>query len=195
VTSGAKVVLAMLAGVAAVAVFVVAAFLLTDTANLRCVEGELQDNRVAPDGTMYPRVESFVTIEEAEAFVCRRLPYPRDLDGLSLTTVRVARERNLAKTIEGEGGVFMEYEYALGGEPAVLRLGVNFPPPRSLPGREGDALSIQDQKGVISEATSQTGIQSLNVAWIKGGFYFDATAHIGPDFGRERLVKILESVR
>jgi hypothetical protein len=195
VTSGAKVIVLLLGAVGAVALFAVVAFLLTDEPGVRCVEGELQDNRVAPDGTIYPRIESFASLAEAEAFVCRRLPRPRRLDGLELTVVRVARERNLGDTIEGEGGVFMEYEYALAAEPAALRLGVNFPPPGALPEGSGEALSVQGKDGRIAESHRQDGADTAFVVWIKDGFYFNAHALYSPDFDRDALLRVLESVR
>jgi hypothetical protein len=195
VTSGAKVIVLLLGAVGAVALFAVVAFLLTDERGVRCVEGELQDNVIAPDGTIYPRIESFATLAEAEAFVCRRLPRPRRLDGLELSLVRVARERNLGDTIEGEGGVFMEYEYGLAAEPATLRLGVNFPPPNTLPEGSGEALSVRGEEGRIAEGSLQDGVDTAFVVWIKDGFYFNAHARYSPDFDREALLRILESVR
>ena len=110
-TSGAKVVIAMFGAVGAIAVFVVVAFLLTDQPAVRCVEGELQDTAVRADGSVLPRVETYTTLEEAESFICRRIPHPRDTGDLALREVRVARERNLGNTIEGEGGASTEIEY------------------------------------------------------------------------------------
>ncbi len=110
--SGAKVVLAMLGGTLAVALIAVAAFLLTDEPNLRCVESELQDNQVGPDGRFLPRTETFATVEEAEAFVCRRIPHPSNTAELDLSGVEVVRTTNLGQLIEGDGRAVVTLRYS-----------------------------------------------------------------------------------
>jgi hypothetical protein len=189
-TSGAKVVLVTLGGVVAVAIFVVAAFLLTDTNNLRCVEGELQDNALRPDGSVLPRIESFETIEDAEAFICRRIPHPLDTGDLILRRVHVARQLNLGKTIEGEGGASIEFEYELDYVPQ-LRLQVAFPPQDESEAVEGPTVERITLRGV--SAFLQSIDAGTRVVWTQGDFSYFADARTG--FDRATLLRILESIR
>ncbi len=187
-TSGAKVVLVMFGSVLAIAAFVVAAFLLTDGPAVRCVTGELQDNAVRADGSVLPRVETFSTIEEAEGFICRRIPHPRDIDGLTLSEVRVARERNLGDTIEGEGGANVELEYAR-PDGAIFALAVVFP---SVPFTEfsGERIAVQGQEAMLQ---NPGGI--VTVQWNKDGWTFSAGAELEVDFTLEAMLDLLESIR
>jgi hypothetical protein len=190
VTSGAKVVIAMFAATGAIAAFVVVAFLLTNAQAVRCVEGEMQDNAVRPDGTVLPRVETFSTLEEAESFICRRIPHPRDTGNLTLREVRVARELSLGKTIEGEGGADIEIDYAADGSAAgALAFAVVFPP-IPLPEGAGELISVRGEDAILASVRTAATVQ-----WNKGDFTFSAGAEFSPDFSLEDLLAILESVR
>jgi hypothetical protein len=189
VTSGARVVIAMFGAVAALTVLVVAAFLLTDEPAVRCVEGELQDNAARPDGTVLPRVETFATLGEAESFICRRIPHPRSTGDLTLTQVRVARERNLGETIEGKGGASMELEYWL-DDVSRLRLLVTFPPEgeSGVEGPPPEEITIRGEPALLQGVDSGT-----YVLWAREGFSFFAAA--APGVERSALLQMLESVR
>jgi hypothetical protein len=189
-TSGARVVIVMFAAVIAIALLVVAAFLLTNERAVRCVEGELQDNAVRPDGSVLPRVETFSTLEEAESFICRHIPHPRNTGGLNLARVRVARELNLGRTIEGEGGASIEFEYE-SDHVLQLRLQVTFPPEDEAEDVEGPGVERISLRGV--SAILQSIDAGTRVFWTQGGFSYFADARTG--FDRDTLLRVLESVR
>jgi hypothetical protein len=189
--SGAKVVLAMLGGTLAIALVAVAAFLLTDEGNLRCVEGELQDNAVRSDGTFEPRRETFATLEEAEAFVCKRVPHPRELGVLTLREVEVVRSTNLGSLIEGEGSATVSFVYESPGGPSPdLGVGVSFPPqgvPRVDAPSEMRTIAGHDALLITREG-------STFVYWSTADFDF-AAAIVDPSLSLDDLLAVLESVR
>lgn len=184
-------ILVTFAGVLAIAIFAVVAFLLTDTPNLRCVEGELQNNTLAADGSFQPRVESFATLDEAEAFICRALPYPRQTHGLDLTGVVVTRATNLGTLIEGEGSAIVAMAYAPdAGAPPRLTLAVTFPAQSAPEATGGERLTVQGQRGTLAR-----GPDDVYVTWDKNDFRFVAQAKLDSGFSLEDVLAILESVR
>jgi hypothetical protein len=191
-TSGAKVVIAMLGSTLLIALLVLTAFLLVDDNNIRCVEGELQDNRVGQDGTFEPRRETFATLEEAEAFVCKRIPYPRDTGDLVLTEVDVLRSTNLGTLIEGDGNASISFAYARSpDEPAVLGLQVSFPP-QGVPGIDA---SVERITVAGDEAILLRPERGAFVYWSNGGFDFAGGSQLGESLTLEEMLAILESVR
>ena len=199
--SGAKVVLALFGATLAVAVLAVTAFLLTDEDRLLCVEGELQDNAVDAEGRFIPRKESFATIEEAEAFVCKRVPHPRDTGGLVLQSVEVVRDTNLGTLIEGDGGFSLSLRYLQDAEGTTPEFGTwdltfmaTLPPASgtsdSIVG--GDAITLGGEPAAILQAP---GEDSATVFWDRDSFNFEATANIDDELTLEDLLSILESVR
>ncbi len=189
-SSGARVVIAMFGGVAALTVLIVGAFFLTDTGNLRCVEGELQDNARDASGNFVPRVESFATVAEAEAFICRKLPRPRRTSGLALAGVSTTRSHNLGSVIEGTGGAVTEFSY-VGDEPAsFLDLTVGFP--ESRPETSGEeTLRLLGVEAELTRAQDGGAI----LTWDKGGMSFRARAGFGAGFDFEDMLVMLESIR
>jgi hypothetical protein len=189
-TSGAKVVIVMFAAVIAIALFVVAAFLLTNEPAVRCVEGELQDNAVRPDGSVLPRVETFSTLDEAESFICRRIPHPRDTGDFALQEVRVARELNLGRTIEGEGGADIEIDYGSGDDASVAFTFGAFFPPISLPANGGETMLIRGKHAIVTRAGDAGTVQ-----WNDGQWTFTGGTEGAGGFSFDDMLRILESVR
>jgi hypothetical protein len=180
----------MFGGVALVTLAVIVGFLLTHEEPLRCVEGELQDNATRPDGSVLPRVETFDNLRDAEEFICRRIPHPRDTQGFTLTTVRVARERNLGDTIEGEGGADIEFTYAWEGGGRGFEFSVWFPQELLPSGAGWQETRLDGKDALVREAA---GITSLR--WNRGGFSYAAQAELGNTFDLSALISVLESVR
>ncbi len=191
-SSGAKVVLAMLGGALAIALIVMAAFLLTDEPNLLCVEGELQDNQVGPDGSFLPRTETFATVAGAEAFVCRRIPHPRNTAGLALSDVEVVRTTNLGQLIEGDGRAVVTFRYSRdeSGQPPIS-LEVSFP---SLGGPEIEAPSEPVSLAGQAASLVRTG-QGALVYWSAAGFDFAGVSQADDPDSLSRLLALLDSVR
>jgi hypothetical protein len=196
--SGAKVVLALFGAVLAIALIVVAAFLLTDEAKLLCVEGELQDNQIDAQGQFIPRTETFATIEEAEAFVCKHLPRPRDTEGLALKEISVTRTSNLGGLIEGGGAFSLRLGYSADADGPAPEFGTwdlvfeAFFPPAFAPDEEADGslIQIDGREERLSQADSGT-----TIAWEQSLYAYRATASLTDDFDLDRLVAVLESVR
>lgn len=192
-TSGAKVVLAMLGGALAIALIMVAAFLLTDEGNLLCVEGELQDNEVGPDGQFLPRVETFATIEEAEAFVCKHVPHPRDTGGLVLLDVGVVRSTNLGTLVEGDGRAAVTFHYGSStAERPPLSVQVSFPPqgpPDFVPG-DTETITVAGNEAALVQPE-----QGAFVYWTDDGFDFATSSTLDGPITLDELLRILDSVR
>jgi hypothetical protein len=184
----------MFAAVAAITVAVIAAFLVFGDEGVRCVEGEMQDNATRPDGSVLPRVERFSTFAEAEAFICRSIPHPRQTEGLTLREVRVARERSLGDTIEGEGGAELEADYlSMDGQVThIVTFGAAFPP-RPLLTESGQPLSINGRDGVL--IPGEPGGEPTEVVWNQDGWTLRSSATLDPDFRLQALLDVLESVR
>jgi hypothetical protein len=192
--SGAKVVLVMFGATLAIALIAVAAYLLTDEAKLLCVEGELQDNQVDANGQFIPRTEEFDTFEEAEAFICHRLPYPRETSGMQLQGVVVTRTTNLGELIEGTGSATVALGYGSEGGPERLTLAATLPvtsaAEASIVG--GDAIMLGENEAMLLQSP---GDDSLTVIWDRDNFHFVATAALDDDLTLETLLTVLESVR
>jgi hypothetical protein len=183
----------MFAAVAAITVAVIAAFLVFGDEGVRCVEGEMQDNATRADGSVLPRVERFSTFTEAEAFICRSIPRPRQTEGLTLRQVRVARERNLGDTIEGEGGAELEADYLRMDQVThIVTFGAAFPP-SPLPRESGQPLSINGRDGVL--IPGEPGGEPTEVLWNQDGWTLRSSATLDPDFRLQALLDVLESVR
>lgn len=192
-TSGARLVLALLGGALAVALLTVAGFLLTDDANLLCAEGELQDNAVGADGQFLLRIETFATVDEAEAFVCKHVPHPRDTGNLVLLDVGVVRTTNLGQLVEGDGRAAVTFHY---GTPASrqpdLSVQVSFPiqgPPDFVAG-DAETFMLAGE-----EATLVLPEQGAFVYWTHDGFDFATSSTLGGPVALDEVLRILESVR
>jgi hypothetical protein len=189
-TSGARVVLALFAAVLAIALIAVGGYLLTRETPVECVEGELQDNAFRADGSVLPRVESFPTVEQAESFICRRIPHPRDTDGLAIKEVRVARKLNLGRTIEGEGGADIEIDYAAERDTQLAFTFGAFFPPLPLPRNGDDGIALQGVDAIVNRAGDAGTIQ-----WNKGQWTFTGGTDGEGGFTLDDLLRVLESVR
>lgn len=191
-SSGARVVLAIFGGVAAITLLAVAAFLLTDEESVRCVEGELQDNAVDEQGRFLPRTETFASIDEAEMFVCRRLPHPRDTGDLALEGVEVTRTTNLGGLIEGDGSATASFLYtAEEGERSLLRVSVSFPAQGvSRADERPETVMIADEEAFLVPADGGAAVY-----WSTEDFDFEARAAFNDTFTREELLPVLESIR
>lgn len=191
-SSGAKIVLAMLGGTLAVAFIAVAAFLLTDEPRLLCVQGELQDNQIGSDGRFVPRTETFATVGEAESFVCRPIPHPRDTAGLVLNDVEVVRTTNLGKLIEGTGRAIVTFSYSPDGtaKPAVS-LEVSFP---SLgdPELEGslEPVTVAGQNASLVRTAG-----AVFVYWTTTQIDFAGSTEKDDAASLDQLLNLLDSVR
>lgn len=181
----------MLGGTLAIALLAVAAFLLTDDSKLLCVEGELQDNQLDANGRFLPRVESFATREEAEAFICHSVPYPHETAGMTLQSVVVTRNTNLGKLIEGTGSANVALEYGFADEPARLTLAATLPAAAAEPAPDGEPIDLAGTQATLTQASGE----DVYVSWDEAGFNFVALGRLGDDLQLEDLLRILESVR
>jgi hypothetical protein len=193
VTSGARVVIALFGGTLAIALITVAAFLLTDEPRLLCVEGELQDNEVGADGQFLPRVETFATIDEAEAFVCKHVPHPRDTGDLVLLDVGVVRTTNLGQLVEGDGRAVVTFHYGTpGAERPDLSVQVSFPaqdPPDFVP-EDAETITVAG-----NEAALVLPEQGAFVYWSADGFDFATSSTVDGPVTLVEVLHILDSVR
>jgi hypothetical protein len=195
VTSGARVVIALLGGALAIAGLVVVVFLLTDKGNLQCDEGEASTNPTAPNGAPLPLNRTFDSVSDAESFICHRVAYPRDTRGFDLATIGGVRTRGLADIIDGEG--FAEVALAFARPPASQSFELRVTPftyegLNALEASSPEAIRIQREPvELVRDAANNRAI----VQWQKGGLMFRAEAQLGDGFSLEELLQILETTR
>lgn len=192
-SSGPKVVLAILGSTLAIALLAVAAFLLTDEPNLRCVAGEDTVNPHDAEGRVLPETRTYDNIADAEAFICHRIAYPR-LEGWALESAAATRSGSLGKVIEGEAmaGVLLTYRQTSGLQRSV---DIDVTPSRiQRPdfGGEQEAVRVRDAAATLIRGPQQ---DQRRVLWQAGGLDFMATAYVGDDFTEQDLLAVLESVR
>ena len=191
-SSGAKLVLAMLGATLAIALVAVAAFLLTDEAAVRCAEGDLQDNEVGVAGRFLPRTETFATIAEAEAFVCRRFPHPREPGPFVLSSVEVERTTNLGELIEGNGRAIIRLAYTRdASSDLAATYEVAFP---SL-GEPEYGTAFEEVTVAGHEAGLEYTAKGTAVFWTADGFDYFAELIQEDSTDLEPLFTLLESVR
>jgi hypothetical protein len=194
-TSGAKVVLAMLGGTLAIALFVVAAFLLTDEGNLRCVANEDTLNPRDAEGRILPETRSYDNISDAEAFICHGVAYPR-LEGWVLESAAATRSSDLGKVIEGEASAAVLLTYSRADAGASVEIDVS-PSAIQRPDFEGDRESVLvgNAEATLIRSPEPGYPRIRRVLWKANGLDFMATAFLTDDFTESELLALLESVR
>jgi hypothetical protein len=184
--SGPVVIVAIFGSVIVITFIAVAAFFLTKQPNLKCDAGDASTNPVDASGHVVPLTKTFTSIGDAESFICHRIAYPSELQGLKLETISATRDSGLGDVIEGIANAFVTLTYA--GNGASLSLEVSpFPIDAPVGATKPESVEVQGQGAkLIEDAGKQT------VWWGKDKLYFLATAS-GLD--RQTLLAILDSVQ
>jgi hypothetical protein len=161
-----------------------------------CMSGA--DARNATDdssGLTLPENRVFSTIEEAQAFVCFRIPYPRDVGSWHFQGANVLRSHDLGTTLQDARGfrrVLLGYDDGRSG--TLLRIEVIYGGIGEVSG--GGAEEQTTIHG--APATVATGgpfPAFMGVHWEEHGIGFLATASLTPEFTRKDVLRILESIR
>jgi hypothetical protein len=194
-SSGSRLVIAIFAGVAMIAAVAVGGFLLSGGRGdrLECVRGEETVNPKSPEGLTLPLTRGFATIAEAEAFICHRVAYPRDLNGWRLQGVNAMRSHNLGEIIEGKGFASVSIAYTDDRPGTSLRFEVS---PFSLVLPESSQqrqIRVRGQPAVLQRGGP--GAEFADVTWHRDGLDILATAILGDGFSERDFLTVLESVR
>jgi hypothetical protein len=162
------------------------------TPELACVEGELAENPVER-GRVQERLEEFATIEEAEAFICHRIAYPRNTAGMTLQRIRAKRSNSLAQTLEGSGDAYIILDYA-GSNPDyyILARIASLPFTDITRGPRDEDLFVQRVEGFLRHGGREGNVVAN---WQKDGLYFGMTTQLHDDFTLGNFLEVLESVR
>jgi hypothetical protein len=99
--SGARLVILILGGLAALVGIVLLAFVLFEPEASACASGDLATNPFV-NGRYEPRNETFDSVEEAEAFICHDVP-ELQADGWTLERIAAERTLPLEFLVEGDG--------------------------------------------------------------------------------------------
>jgi hypothetical protein len=131
-------------------------------------------------------------VEEAEAFVCKRIPHPRDTGPLVLRDVEVVRTTNLGQLIEGSGSATVSFRYARqpDAEP-VFSVEVSFPASGVPDLEEGpvDRISVAGHEAALVRPE-----RGAFVYWSADGFDVAAGGLLS-DLPLEDMLAILDSTR
>jgi hypothetical protein len=143
------------------------------------------------DGFM-PNSTGFESIEEAEAFICHEIVYPRATGGWIIEHVSASRSRPAADIVRGIGfaSVTLDYGRIQGG--ADLRIEVS--PFRIDPVLYGivDRIEIMGAQANVIQGKDPS---LFIVQWEANGFSFYTEARLAASFGLPDLYTILNSIR
>ena len=180
---GPLVILAIFGTVALVTIIAVGSFFLTRTPNLQCDAGEASLNPTATSGQVLPLTKTFNSIQEAESFICHKIAYPRDTQGLQLQSISGRRDSNLGDVVDGTADAIVTLEYSGIDEQITFEVS---PFPIDAPaGESPQPILVAGKSGQIYETP---GTQT--VSWSAGLLFFQAKA-MGLD--RQMLLEILDS--
>jgi hypothetical protein len=162
----------------------------------QCVSGSLARNP-RQDRLVMPESRTFGTLEEAQAYVCFGVPFPRETGIWRLTAVRAQRSNDLDTLLsdnlrrghrtvnlgyeDGRPGTLLNIEVFLGGAPQVEGAGTE------------EQIVIQGAPATIGRGGPFPAF--ISVVWEKDGLGFLATGSLSEAFTREELLLILESIR
>jgi hypothetical protein len=206
VTASRVLILAALAALIAGGILLVVAIFLADgdepvatpvTADdLACVTGDLATNPINQFGRVEERIEDFLTLEQAEAFLCHRLAYPRETQGWVLNRIRARRGRPLADTRQGIGDAYSLLDYADPARPwryIIFRHAV-LPFVDQIKHNSADEpLRVHGRDGFLSHGG--TAGEVVVASWDEAGMQFRVTTVLDADFTLDDFLAILESIR
>ena len=166
------------------------AFLLTDGEEAPCVRGEAARNPTTEAGLPAALNREFESVEEAEAFICHRVAYPREPAPWRLETVSATRTRPLADIVDGLGFASVSFDYALPRSDADLRLDVSPFAFDVAPG-EAETVRIAGREARLVRGR-EAGTYVLQ--WRSGGLSFYVLARLPQDYPLQDLVRVLETI-
>jgi hypothetical protein len=165
------------------------------TPELACVEGGLAENPVER-GRVRERQEQFATIEEAEAFLCHPLAYPRETPGWQLWRIRAERSHPLAQTLQGIGDAYVILDYADPDHPwryIIFRHAVLPFVGQVVRNAADEPLVVQGQQGFLRHGGTAGEVVVAN--WDLDEMQFRVTTVLDAEFTLADFQVILESVR
>lgn len=143
-------------------------------------------------GGLVPVSNALESIDEAEAFICHDIVYPREAHGWLMEQISASRSRPAADVGRGLGFASVTLDYQRLYSDADLRIEVS--PFRIDPivyGIVGQVQIMGSQANVIQgKDPSRVYLQ-----WEADGFSFFSEAQITDDFGLNDLYAILNSIR
>jgi hypothetical protein len=136
--------------------------------------------------------EAFASVEDAEAFICHRIAYPRENHGWRLENVSATRNAPARVIAAGRGFASVTLDYAPLQSSADLRLEVS--PFDIAPVTYGD---IQEVRVMGEPARLIRGSDPTLVVlqWEAEGYNFHAIARLTDDFPLQDLYAVLNSIR
>ena len=167
---------------------------------LRCVTGRAAQNPTVADQRdpsrrlTLPTNQTFATVEEAEAFICLRVPQPRDTGDWSLVSVRAERSHSLAQFLNGTGYRALDIFYR--NDALHLAFDLHVTPSRTEIEGSGPPrpFAIGDIQGKLySRPSDAMGPGVFTLTWTQAGFSFMAMGTGAVPV--EAILPVLESIR
>jgi hypothetical protein len=134
---------------------------------------------------------SFETVDEAEAFICHHIAYPRNPDGWLYEDISAVRRAPTHEIAQGRGFASVTLNYTLGRtNPADLRIEVS--PFAIDPVTFGvvDQVKVMDSRADLIRGKDP---DHVILQWRSSGYSF-YTARLTPDFSLQDLLSILNSI-
>jgi hypothetical protein len=196
-TSGAKLVIALLGSIALVTILVIVGFMLFEPEGQPCATDQLAQNPL-DNGVYGKRVETFDDVETAESFICHSVP-GLHADDWHLESIRGERTVPTEFLVEGEGIGFVSLTYTqtdssgrsitLSSAPLFTRIGYfgSLVPP--------DATSEPVMIKGLAGTAYRFGVNpdAVTVIWQDGTLEHQATSVTGEGFTLQGLVALLET--
>jgi len=150
------------------------------------------DNAPTASGGVIPVSNAFQSIDEAEAFICHDVIYPRDPHGWLIEHVSASRSRPARDVGRGLGFASVTLDYMRLNSKADLRIEVS---PFHIDPIE---YGIVDQVQIMGSQANVIQGKDPNLVilqWEAAGFSFFTEAHTTDDFGLQDVYAILNSIR
>jgi len=143
-----------------------------------------------------PTNRRFRTIAEAARFACFDVAHPRDPGEWRFQGAIAHRSHDIDMILSrGMGFRAVDVWYVDNRDDTLLQITVV---PGGAPKNEGGDVEMIELQGVDAEYRTRFSTASPNaviVRWEAGGNGFHAIAHLTPEFTREELLRVLESIR
>jgi len=133
----------------------------------------------------------FKTMEEAEAFICHRIAYPRDTRGWLIEDISAVRKPSTRAVAQGQGFASVTLNYVLGRTAADMRIEVS---PFAI---DPVTFGIVDRVSIMGTWADLIRGKDHNLVilqWRSSGYSFYTEAKLTDEFSLDDLLAVLNSI-
>jgi hypothetical protein len=151
----------------------------------------LDDSGASAAGGQLAADRGFGTMEEAEAFICHRIAYPRDLRGWMIEDISAVRRPSTREVAQGRGFASVTLNYMLGRTAADMRIEVS---PFAI---DPVTFGIVDRVNIMGTWADLIRGKDHNLVilqWRSSGYSFYTEAKLTDEFSLDELLAVLNSI-